>query len=198
MLRRFAPAVRKGDPRALVIAGATAPTGNDDRWRTSPQTFARTLKAAGAGKLFDAYSHHPYTPGRLSATLRRRPCRNPDGTTVTLANLKTLLRIFPSKPFYLTEYGYNTKPSVVFGDFSVSARTQAKYLRRAYAVARRYRHVKMLMWFLVKDMHTRRPARLLGHLYGAAPAQRQQEAGLEGLRQTPLTVARLWSDVQTA
>jgi Cellulase (glycosyl hydrolase family 5) len=153
MLRRFAPAVRKGDRRALVIAGATAPTGNDDRWRTTPQTFARALRAAGAGKLFDAYSHHPYTPGgEPHPAPEGMP--SPDGTTVTLANLKTLLRIFPHKPFYLTEYGYNTKPAAVFGGFCVSARNQANYLRRAYAVAKRYRQVKMLMWFLVKDIHT--------------------------------------------
>jgi hypothetical protein len=124
--------------------------GDNDRYRTSPQSFARTLKAAGAGRLFDAYSHHPYAIGGMSDpapwVMPPRP-----NVTVALANLKALLRIFPGKPFYLTEYGYNTKPSVDFGYFAVSERTQARYLRAAYAVAGRYAHVKLLMWYLVQD-----------------------------------------------
>lgn len=80
---------------------------------------------------------------------------NDPSTTVTLANLGTLLRLFPSKPFYLTEYGYNTRRSLDFGGFVVTEREQARYLKAAYALAGRHRQVKALFWFLVTDV---RPA----------------------------------------
>ena len=150
MLRQFSPAIRRGDPQALVIAGATAPMGSNDRFRTSPLTFAQTLKADGAAQLFDAYSHHPYVIGGIRDPA---PGAMPPWPSafVTLANLKSLLDIFPDKPFYLTEYGYNTRPCTAFGYFAVSDRTQAHYLRSAYAVADRYPQVKLLMWYLAKD-----------------------------------------------
>ena len=70
-----------------------------------------------------------------------------------MGNLSTLLRIFPHKPFWLTEYGYQTAPCRVFSDQYVSQITQADYLERAYAfVAKKYPQVKLLMWFLVKDV----------------------------------------------
>ncbi|HET6494848.1 MAG TPA: hypothetical protein VFH61_05735, partial [Thermoleophilia bacterium] len=66
-------------------------------------------------------------------------------------NLRTLLRLFPKKPFYLTEYGYSTRPSAALGGFSVSGRAQARYLREAYRLATSYRQVKLLVWFLLRD-----------------------------------------------
>ena len=41
------------------------------------------------------------------------PPRDPT-TTVNLQNLGTLLAIFPTKPFYLTEYGYQTAACASF------------------------------------------------------------------------------------
>ena len=108
MLKAFHAGVQRGDPDVRVVAGATAPIGLNDSLRTSPQRFARFLKGHGAGAYFDVYSHHPYTPG---GTVNSAPDGRPNdpSTTVTLYNLRTLLRLFPSKPFYLTEYGYNTE-----------------------------------------------------------------------------------------
>jgi hypothetical protein len=154
MLRAFHAGVSRAHTGVKVVAGATAPIGLNDRLRTSPQRFASFLKAHGAARLFDVYSHHPYTPG---GSINSAPDQEPNdlSTTVTLYNLRTLLRRFPSKPFYLTEYGYNTHASVDFGGFQVSNITQARYLRRAYAYAARYRQVKLLLWFLDYDV---RPA----------------------------------------
>jgi hypothetical protein len=70
---------------------------------------------------------------------------------VSLQNLGALLSIFPNKPFYLTEYGYNTSYSVAFGATKISKTKQAAYLESAYAYAARYPQVKMLMWFLRTD-----------------------------------------------
>lgn len=161
MLKAFYAGVKRGDPDVLVVAGATAPLGTDDRARTSPQRFARFLADHGAARYFDVYSHHPYTPG---GSLRVHPEAAPSGPsdTVTLQNLPTLLRLFPTKPFYLTEYGYNTRYTVIMG-VTVSKTRQAGYLRRAYAYVRRFRQVKLLCWFLARDLS---PAAGLGAEYG--------------------------------
>ena len=132
-----------------VVAGATAPVGLNDRYRTSPQRFARFLKSHNAGRYFDVYSHHPYTPGGTLFTAPGAPPNDPS-TTVTLQNLPTLLRLFPGKPFYLTEYGYNTRYCRQFG-LTVTAVQQATYLRQAYAYVKRFPQVKMLVWYLVRD-----------------------------------------------
>ncbi len=149
MLKAFYAGVQRGDPDVLVVAGATAPLGTNDRNRTSPQRFARYLADHGAAAYFDVYSHHPYTTG---GSMHPEPEAAPGDTSlsVTLQNLPTLLRLFPGKPFYLTEYGYNTRYCVGFG-LTVTHVEQAAYLRRAYAYAQRFKQVKLLCWFLAKD-----------------------------------------------
>ena len=126
MLKAFHAGVARAHTGVRVVAGATAPVGLDDTYRTSPQRFARFLRRAGAGRFFDVYSHHPYTPGGSIYTAPDQPPNDPSNT-VTLFNLRTLLRLFPSKPFYLTEYGYNTQPNRCFGIF-VGEPVQARYL----------------------------------------------------------------------
>jgi hypothetical protein len=150
MLEAFATGVRRSGTDARVVAGSTCSFGTNDKLRTSPQRFARFLKRHGASRWFDVYAHHPYAPGCCA---RVAPDEPPDDRArmVTLGNLRTLLRLFPGKPFYITEYGYNTRPSVDFGWFSVSERLQALYLSRAYSVAARYPQVKVLIWFLIED-----------------------------------------------
>jgi hypothetical protein len=149
MLRAFDTGVHRSARGAVVIAGATAPRGGDDAYSTTPQTFARYLKSHGAASSFDAYSHHPYTPRGSRSVAPGAPPNNP-ARCVTLGNLSQLTSLFPSKPFYLTEYGYGTHESNYFG-VAVSPATQAKYLRQAYALAKKRPQVKALLWFLVID-----------------------------------------------
>jgi hypothetical protein len=149
MLAAFSQGVRAGDPSALVVAGETSPTGDNTRYRTSPLRFARLLRDAGAADHFDAYAHHPYpVAGNKDispAAIPRDPSR-----TVWLGNLGTLLEVFPGKPFYLSEFGYSTAHSSVFG-VSVSQARQASYLTASYQVAARYPQVRMLTWFPIRD-----------------------------------------------
>jgi hypothetical protein len=149
MLKAFHKGVARVRTSMRVVAGATGPVGLNDVYRTSPQRFARALKRAGAARYFDAYSHHPYTPGGTIYQAPDQPPNDPT-TTVTLYNLRTLLRVFPSRPFYLSEYGYSTRSNLLFG-LSVSEARQARYLKDAFAVARRYPQVKMLGWYLLRD-----------------------------------------------
>jgi len=152
MLKAFSAGVKAVDPDDRVVAGATGPVGNNDVYRTSPQRWAGMMKAMGAGAHFDIYSHHPYTPG---GSVNIRPDQPPNNllTTVTLYNLGQLLRIFPGKSFYLTEYGYNTEPCDAFGGFAVTLLQQAKFLRIAYAYASRYDQVQNLFWYLAQDVN---------------------------------------------
>jgi len=143
MLTSFSKGIRAGNPGALVMAGATGPTGRDNRLQTSPQRFARLLKTMVKSSVFDAYSHHPYTVGGTSNISPEATPRDP-AHTVSLGNIATLLKIFPSKPFYLTEYGYYTQYAAPFG-FYVNQITQADYLTRAYKYAARFPQVKALV-----------------------------------------------------
>ena len=127
-----------------MIAGATAPRGGDDAYSTTPQAFAKSIKAGGGAKSCDGYSHHPYVP---RGTRNISPAAKPNNprTAVTLGNLSELTRLFPTKPFYLTEYGYGTHDSRYFG-CTVSEATQADYLKQAYALAAKNKQVKVLLW----------------------------------------------------
>ena len=151
MLRRFYAGIKAGDPAAKVLGGNTASAGFDDRNRTGPLTWARWLKKNGVLKYCDAYSHHPYAVG----TTGTKPPENPPTfpkSTVTLGNIRDLLRIFPKTDFYLTEYGYNSRNSTLFGGGGVGERRQADYLTRAFRVAARYPQIKLLMWYLRVDV----------------------------------------------
>ncbi|HEY5473879.1 MAG TPA: hypothetical protein VIK32_11885, partial [Candidatus Limnocylindrales bacterium] len=158
MLRHFSAGIHAGDAGALRVAGATAPHGYNSISSTSPRRFAARIKAKGAASLFDAYSHHPYMPG-ASPRLWPEAAPGSPNTTVTLQNLGTLLKLFPKKPFFLTEYGYQTAPCVWFSGQYVNQITQANYLRRAYAFVARYPQVKLLMWYLLKDHMGSPPSR---------------------------------------
>jgi len=139
-------------PAPLIVAGATAPRGSNNASSTSPQRFASELAARHrtVTNFFNDYSHHPYMPG---ASPRLWPEAAPayPSTTVTLENLGTLLKIFPTKNFLLTEYGVQTAACAAFSNQHVDQATQADYLRRAYAYVAKYKQVKLLMWYLLKD-----------------------------------------------
>ena len=96
------------------------------------------------------YSHHPYCVGGRADLGPGLPPRHPD-QTVELYNIATLLRIFPTKPFYLTEYGFSTHFSWAFGP-PVSEVQQATYLRKALRMAATHRQIKLLLWYLDRDV----------------------------------------------
>jgi hypothetical protein len=150
MLKLWYAGVKSGSSDAVVIGGTTGPRGRGDAGSTPPQAFARYLKDHGAARYLDAYSHHPYTPGGSTRVSPGQMPNNPR-RCVTLGNLSQLTSLFPGKPFYLTEYGYNTEYSRWFG-VTVSKDVQARYLRQAFSyTAAHYPQVKALLWFLVDD-----------------------------------------------
>ena len=149
MLAAFSQGVRAGDRTARVAAGETSPTGDNTRFRTSPLRFARQIREAGAGPYFDVFAHHPY-PAAGNGDISPNAVPRDPTHTVWLANLPTLLRVFPQKPYYLSEFAYSTAYSILFG-VSVSESQQASYLQAAYRIAATYPQVQMLTWFPRRD-----------------------------------------------
>ena len=130
-------------------------------------------------------------PAPRRTTGRRRAPRDPK-TTVNLQNLPVLLKMFPTKPFYITEYGYQTAPCYSFSQQYVSFAQQANYLKRAYAYAARFRQVKLLMWFMLDDFSpSGRPDDLHGLLH-RPPLASIWPRSLPGTRSSAGTSLTLW------
>jgi Glycosyl hydrolase catalytic core len=135
-----------------VACGVTAPRGNDRpgsfRPSVSPLTFLEACKRAGMRR-FDVYAHHPYYGSRLE-TPTTRP-RTPK--SITLANIDLLLdevaRLYGPKRLWITEYGFQTRPPD--RTFGVTYAQQARYLKQAFALARRNPRIDMMLWFLLRD-----------------------------------------------
>jgi hypothetical protein len=114
----------------------------------SPVAWVRGMAAAHA-KL-DAYAHHPY-PSTPAETPSSGGCRN--CPWITMATIRKLLilvkRHFGSKPIWLTEYGYQTKPPDTF--LGVPPNRQATMLSLAAMRAWRLPRVTMLIQYLYRD-----------------------------------------------
>ena len=153
---RICTAIYNGVKRTLIRGervgcGVTGPRGNNQprssRPTVAPITFMRALKKAGLKK-FDAYAHHPYY-GRRTET----PTTRPASTAVTMANIGTLVaeltKLWGRKRVWITEYGYQTNPPD--RAFGVSYAQQVRYMRQAFAMARKHPRIDMMLWFLLRD-----------------------------------------------
>jgi hypothetical protein len=136
-----------------VACGVTAPRGNNNprssRPSVSPIAFLRAVKRYGL-RTFDAWADHPYY-GRPSETPLTK-----DGAkgSIEFGNIDKLISLVSNlygktKPIWITEYGYETKPPDPY--FGVSWAKQAKYLTQAFAIAARNPRITMMLWFLLKD-----------------------------------------------
>ena len=134
-----------------VACGATDSYGNNaprmPRPSISPTRFLREVKRYGL-RHFDVWAHHPYYRKPSQS-----PTTPPGANTVTLANIgvltKLLSQLYGPKRLWITEYGYQTKPPDPL--FGVSWANQARYLTKAFAVARRNPRITMMLWFLLRD-----------------------------------------------
>jgi len=151
ILKRFHAGVKNADPAGDVVGLALGPYGDNTMGRTSPQRFAKQCAGLGAGQYMDSISHHPYQTGSSAKYPPEKPRMFAD-RGVTLANLDAVIKYFPGKPVYLTEYAYNVKYCASIGGAGgVGLKNQADYLKRAFAYAARFSRVKAMMWFLLRD-----------------------------------------------
>jgi hypothetical protein len=167
--------------KETVACGVTDPRGNNrargSRPSIAPLTFLQYLKRFGL-RHFDVYAHHPYynRPTEAPTTMPRAK------TVVTLANIdvliKLLTRLYGPKRLWITEYGYQTRPPDRL--FGVSWANQAKYLTKAYALARRNPRISMMLWFLLRD-----EGRLSGWQSGLFTASGKRKPAYNAFRRLP-------------
>ncbi|HEX8119035.1 MAG TPA: cellulase family glycosylhydrolase [Pyrinomonadaceae bacterium] len=149
-----------------VLIGETAPFARKGR-NIAPLKFLRGVTCVNSRYKHrrcknplraDGYAHHPYD------YTHKPTYRYPGKDNVTLGTLsrltKALSRLRKSRalltpksgvlPVYLTEYGYfsagNTKRS---RKYNISKKRHAKYLVQAFKIARKNKHVKQLLQYLL-------------------------------------------------
>ena len=146
MARRAYPAIKRANPRAIVIAGAGGPRSSTDGRGTGALAWARAVARSGAP--FDAYSQHVYPAAAPLAATRAFPAWG------TLPELFAVLDAIPRRrgtPVYLTEAGYTTA-ATPFRTVRVTPAQQALYLRQIMALpAVRSGRVRAVIWFNLQD-----------------------------------------------
>jgi hypothetical protein len=133
-------------PHARVGGGVTGPRGAAGG--VAPTAWVRGMAAARA-KL-DAYAHHPY-PASPFETPSSGGCKNcPYITMATIRKLLILVkRSWGSKPVWLTEYGYQSRPPDM--TLGVPLKRQSTMLSLAAMRAWRLPRVTMLIQYLYRD-----------------------------------------------
>ena len=148
--------LKQGNRRALVGIGETSARGRDKPTKNrrqqdahSPGKFAELLAKADRRLRFDAWSHHPYP---TTPTMRpEQVVRWPNVSLTMLDRFGTSLDTWFRRkniPIWVTEYGHETSGG---GRRGVSYSTQASYVSRAFALARKNPRVSMFVWFILRD-----------------------------------------------
>ena len=152
-VRAGAEGVRAGDPGAIIISGAPAVTGIDDKINAiDDRLFLREMIAAGVGDVVDAIGVHPYGAGnppdeRAADAAHVRSGYNNHPSFFFLDTLedyrKILIEANIDKPLWVTEFGWPSienfgKVDTLGWDYArdVTEADQAAYLLRAIALRR--------------------------------------------------------------
>jgi hypothetical protein len=139
--------------KQTVACGGTDPNGNNkarsSRPSIEPLTFLTLLHKYGLRR-FDVYDHHPYYGSPQQTPSSRL---SPKSVSIRLENIGRLItlltRLYGHKNLWITEYGYQTNPPDKH--FGVSYAKQAKYLKQAFAIARKNPRITLMCWFLLRD-----------------------------------------------
>jgi hypothetical protein len=152
LYRTVYAAIKSANPWAKVAIGETSAQGRDRPGRgvsqtVAPGTFMRLLARQG-GLRFDAWAQHPYPTSRAARPLQ--VVRYPNVTLAQLPRFELELRAAFHRrvPIWVTEFGYETRPSQPQG---VSYGQQAAYARQALSFARSDPDVQMFVWFTFRD-----------------------------------------------
>jgi hypothetical protein len=141
LLRAAYPAVKAGDPNALVVFGGLM--HNDDR-------FLAQAYASGARGAFDVMATHPYQGDAVPET--------PDGGADSwlIAHVPAVHDLMArhgdgGKPIWFTEFGWSMHsnwPDMEAWQRGVTPEEQAAYLGRAVALVRlSYPYVERVFWY---------------------------------------------------
>jgi hypothetical protein len=165
-IKAGAEGARAGDPNAVIISGAPAVTGIDDKINAiDDRVFLREMIAAGVGDLVDAIGVHPYGAAnppdeRAADAAHLRSGYNNHPSFFFLDTLEDYRKILIEgnidKPLWVTEFGW---PSIdQFGEVEtpgweyardVTEADQAAYLLRALQLRRERSWMgPMMIWNL--------------------------------------------------
>jgi hypothetical protein len=153
LIKAGSSGVREGDPDAVIISGAPATTGIDDKIDAiDDRVYLRAMIAAGVVDYVDAIGAHPYGAGnppdeRASDATHARSGFNTHPSFFFLDTIEDyhaiLLEANIDKPIWVTEFGW---PSIDhFGEVDtagweyardVTEQDQAAYLLRSIALRR--------------------------------------------------------------
>jgi GH35 family endo-1,4-beta-xylanase len=141
LLRAAYPAIKAGDPNALVVFGGIMQ--NDNR-------FLARAYAAGAQGAFDVMATHPYQGNAP-------PEAADDGNDWwLLAHVPAIRKVMTrygdgGLPIWFTELGWSTHtnyPGLQFWQLGVTPQEQAAYLTRAMPlIEARYPYVEKVIWY---------------------------------------------------
>lgn len=166
LVKAGAAGAREGDPGAIIISGAPAVTGIDDKINAiDDRIFLRDMIAAGVGDVVDAIGVHPYGAAnppdeRAADATHLRSSYNNHPSFFFLDTLEDYHQILRGanidKPLWVTEFGW---PSIEkFGNVDTSGweyardvteADQAAYLERAIELRRERAWVgPMMIWNL--------------------------------------------------
>jgi hypothetical protein len=146
LLKAAYPAVKSGDPNALVVFGG--PSSNDD-------AFIASAYAAGARGAFDVMATHPYQ-GLADAP----PEQPDDGNRWWFTHLPAVRAVMvangdAAKPIWFTEFGWSSHdnwPGIENWNRGVTEVQQAEYLVRAVNYTRaNYPYVANMLWYTERN-----------------------------------------------
>ena len=158
LAKSFYENVKAVDPAAVIAGGVTAPSGDrcpgscptSSLGRTAPVDFVTELGKVGNQPPMDAIAHHPYA-------LRLPPKTTFAGAAyVDLYNLNFLYKAadatyLKGKPFWLTEFGFNTEKTANFDKLVVSPKQQATLLSDTYLRLRLDPRIQLASWYFLQD-----------------------------------------------
>jgi hypothetical protein len=181
LVNAAAPAIRRADPGAQILAGALAPRGSDPHARNSamrPLTFLRAFGCVNAryhrmrhgrcagfhAPLVDGISYHPH--GVLRSPSQRNPQRD-EAAFADLGRLEFVIDRIAAHggllctctgriPIHLTEFGYQTNPPDPYQ--GVSLAEQQRWLQEAGYRAWRDPRIKTLVQYEWRDDPLQRKA----------------------------------------
>jgi hypothetical protein len=147
--------VKAGNSRALVAVGETSPRGrvkpttqHGVQQTIAPALFAQVLSTARPRIRFDAWAHHPYSDVGATPTQK---VRYPNVNLVQIPTFDHDLDKWfkrTSTPFWITEYGFQTRPGQPKG---VTPAKQAAYVKQSFSIVKKFPHVTMFIWFIFRD-----------------------------------------------
>jgi len=165
LLREAYPAVKRGNPSAIVIAGVASPRSSDGDGNVGSRTWLRKIAASPLSVKFDAYSQHVYpaaaplsrtkafpswnSMNEIFATLDARRAR--EIRAARGAKRRALIRK-PKMKLYITEAGYTTAKTE-FRKVQVTDAQQATYMRQIFnhPQVKRQKRISAIFWFNYQD-----------------------------------------------